>query len=202
MKDYPESKNALRNRIILAYILLPLIGTYLGFSVWQDAFFAYSSGAFVRWQMLPRLQEPVTQMLEANPNSLYVQTEAGIYLMLDVQGCLKHGGDRCWRKVEAVDTQILDHHPCSSQPPMFHVAPTPVGNFERIDIYECFLESYNETHYLRDFQGNIWVWQWGNFSMGMIVPYFCTLFSGVSLGLVVGIWSAIKLVSLLRSNRQ
>ena len=196
MNEYPSPKNALRNRAILAYILLPLIGTYLGFSVWQNAFFAYSSGTFVRWQVLPTLQGTVTQILEANANGLYAQTETGIYLILDVQGCLVKGGDRCWRKVEEVDAQMLDYQPCSSPPTQFHVASIPVQYGEKIDIYECRGEAYNATHYIRDFQGYIWVWQWGNFSMGMIVPYFCTLFSSVSLGLVVGIWSAKKLVSL------
>lgn len=66
---------------------------------------------------------------------------------------------------------------------------------------ECGGEWYNETYYVLAENGEIWVWQWGNFSMGMIGPFLLILAGSLIVGFLAGLGFANFLARLLKSIR-
>jgi len=189
----PKGRKMVASALML---LLPVLGAYLGFQVGKWCFSTYSKGIFVRWQQIPNPPYKVTNILAASSNSLFIQTANGIYFNGDVIDCLKQKGYPCWRPVNEVDKTWLMFFPCTTLSSRFQVAAPPVSYVEYIMQNDCGGEYYNETYYLRSQDGELWVWQWGNFSMGMIAPFLFAICTGAMTGFLVGLLVAKRLVVL------
>ena len=165
-------------------------------------FLALSEGEFVRWKQLPNPPQPAESILAADPNQIYVKTAGGIYLNGNVETCLKDKRAPCWKRIAQIDNEELNYFKCTPRENFsyFRVSSPSVNYEESLVVSQCGGEWYNETHYIRMKGGQIWVWQWGDFSMGMIVPFFLIIAGGTVLGLLAGLALAY-LVSKILAQR-
>ena len=178
---------------------MSLTGAYLGYLIGHGYFVALSGGEFVQWKRLESPPSEPEAFLAANPHRIYVKTADGIYFNSDVENCLDHKKTDCWEKVESVDKVQLGYFKCSSGDVASHfqVSIPPIKYNEYLMVNECGGEWYNETHYVRGERGEIWVWQWGSFSMGMIGPFLFIVFGSVILGFVAGLGIAIIMAKFM-----
>ena len=169
-------------------VLIPLLCTGLGLGIGQVYYAALRQGAFVRWKQLASPPYAVEALLAAGPDRLYVQTAQGIYFMTGVKGCLKPGKPDCWQPAAQVERNRLTDFPCSPDEAgsRFRVAAPPVPAVEELTGSECGREWYDETHYVRSGTGELWVWQWGEYGMGLIGTFFLLACGGPFVGLLVG----------------
>jgi hypothetical protein len=168
--------------------------SYLGYHAGRLYFKAKAQGVFVRWQRPLGPLQPVDAILAADTNNIYVRTAGGIYVNHHVSDCLSHKITACWEQASSVPDSMSENISRNKYAPTrFKVSVPPIKYEQESIAYEWYGEGYNETHYVRGTTGEIWVWQWGNFSMGMIGPFL--VISGVSvvMGFVVGLCLAIIL---------
>jgi hypothetical protein len=199
-----KAKRILRTILLVAvYILLPLLGICAGFLGGKQVFTATADGVFVHWKRLAAPPARATALLAADPRSLIVQTEDGIYFAARVPDCLGADKPGCWEKADHADTSRLSGFGCSADVAASHfrVPAPPIQPAESRIVYERGGEWNNETHYVRGQDGAIWVWTWGNFSMGMLGPLFLDLSAGMLLGFVLGLALASLLAKYIQPGK-
>jgi hypothetical protein len=171
------------------WIFLPILGAILGYCVGRVYFSALAEGRFVRWKHLMSSPEKVDAILAASTDVIFVHTSAGIFANYHVKDCISYALANCWESVSGVDEGFGAE--CEyDAPSSFKVSSPPRKYAERWAVQHRGAEWNNETHYIRTASGDIWVWQWGNFSLGMIGPYFMISCVGVILGSVCGLFLA------------
>ncbi len=182
------------------YFTSSLGGAYLGYQLGSRYFSALAEGRFVRWKPLPAPPAKVTAILTAAPNHIYVGTTQGIFFISNVQACLDSDHDSCWQKLasdQPIQPALFKCSPADASS-RFQVSPPPVKYAQYLMTNECGGEWHNETHYIRTESGEIWIWLWGNFSMGMIGPFLFILLIGVVSGFFLGLAIAIGAMKLLK----
>ncbi len=182
------------------YSISSLLGACLGYQLGSRYFSALSEGRFVRWKPLLNPPSKITTILTAAPNHIYVETTQGIFFISNVQACLEPDHRRCWQKLASDQPVQPAFFKCSptDASSRFRVSTPPVKYVQYLMTNECGGEWYNETHYIRTESDEIWVWVWGNFSMGMIGPFLFILSIGVISGFFLGLAIAISAIKLLK----
>ena len=185
--------------LFIIWIMLALAGATLGYVIGGRYFLALSEENFVHWKRLPNPPYLAESILAADPNQIYVKTAGGIYLNGNVEACLKDKSTTCWKRIAQIDNEELNYFKCTPRENFsyFRVTSPPVNYEESQVVSECGGEWYNETHYIRMKGGEMWVWQWGNFSMGMIGPFFLIIAGGTVLGLLAGLALAYLVTKIL-----
>ncbi len=186
--------------LFVFYSISSIFGAYLGYQLGYSYFSAIREGRFVRWKPLPNPPSKVTTILTAAPNHIYVETAQGTYFIPNVQACLEPDHRGCWQELasdQPIQPVFFKCAPTDASS-RFRVSPPPVKYAQYLMTNECGGEWYNETHYIRTESGEIWVWVWGNFSMGMIGPFLFILSVSMVSGLFLGLAIAIGAIKLLK----
>ena len=192
---------------VVIHVVMILGGAVLGFQAGLRFFYALRDGDFVRWRRLPDPPYPVTALLTATAHSLYVQTAQGIYHAADIQVCLDSHKRGCWQKVDrpGIDPPVGYACPVEESGSRFHIAAPPVAAAENLTESECGGEWSNETYYLQDGNGTVWVWLWGDFSMALIGDFLLIAVGGAMAGALTGeviAFMLIKASKWVRAHRQ
>lgn len=169
------------------YLILPILGAFLGYQAGRWIFTLQAEGRFVRWKHLSDPYGPVEAIVAAGTNQIQVRTAGGLYACYNVEGCLKYEISTCWYPLEALAAEPICDFGCSYGFSTFKASSPPRSYLDRWIVVEHGRESSNETQYILTAGGEIWVWQWGNFSMGMIGIFFAYSCAGVVLGLIAGL---------------
>ncbi len=180
--------------------ILSILGAWLGFHLGEGFFKLLADGRFVQWKRLPDPPSKVLAISKAAPDHIYVRTVQGVFFIRVLPACLEYDPPRCWEKLLEGQAVQPTYFGCGTDDAssQFQVPAPPVKYVQYVMTKECGGEWYNETHYIRAENGEIWAWRWGHFSMGMIGPLLLILLAGVVLGFILGLAIARGTIKLVR----
>ena len=169
---------------IMAVIIPAIIGVFLGFKAGLLYTNAYSQGRFEPWRKIAQPPGKIIKFLAAGENQLYVNTSGGIFFAPNVDAIIGHVSKQSWVKVDEVS-----HPPtCYLFYNDYQIPEPPEGIIDSIQTCYDRPEMHTEYHYALLDNGQIWVWKFGTYGWGPVVPMLAISISGLILGLAVAIW--------------